>query len=245
MVLGVIASVICALTGCSTSNDPADAYKGESQQKIYADGKDYLKDRSYVEASKRFEALDVQYPFGKETEKAQLYLIYAYYMKEDYPLAVAAADRYIRIHPTSPHVDYAYYLRGLSNYYQNLGLIERFFSISLSSRDLSQLKKSYESFSELTSRFPNSRYAPAAHQYMVYLRNVMAKYELNIAQYYYDRKAYVASANRASMVVAHYQGSPYVIDALKMMANSYKQLGLVKEYDDTVKVMQFNGIKMT
>src|SRR5437868_13394652 len=109
------------ITSCGTSVDPAEAYKGESPQHIFQVGKAALKDKSYGEAVKRFEALDIQYPFYPETEYAELYLIYAYYMKEDYTLAVAEADRFIRIHPTSPNVDYAYYMRGLSNYYQNLG----------------------------------------------------------------------------------------------------------------------------
>src|SRR5262245_32490431 len=106
------------LVACGGTTDPSDAYKGESPQQIYQRGKAALEDHSYGEAVKRFEALDVQYPYGPETESAQLYLIYAYYMKEDYSLAVAAANRFIRLHPTNPHVDYAYYMRGIADYYQ-------------------------------------------------------------------------------------------------------------------------------
>lgn len=246
-VLLTLVLIVFAITisACSTATDPADAYKGESPKKIYDDGVYYMRDKSYSEAIKRFEALDVQYPFGRDTEKAQLYLIYAYYMREDYPLSVAASERFIRIHPTSPNVDYAYYMRGMSNYYQNLGLIERWFAIDLATRDLTQIKKSYQSFAELEARFPNSRYTPPAHQYLVYLRNVMAQHELEIAQYYYGRKAYMAAANRAASVVAHYEGAPSVIPALQLMANSYKELGLTQNFEDTVRVMQYNGIRFT
>lgn len=233
------------LSSCSTTNDPADAYKGESAHQIYTKGKIALQDKSYSEAVKRFEALDVQYPYGDETESAQLYIIYAYYMKEDYILAVAAADRFIRIHPANPNVDYAYYMRGISDYYQNMGILERMFLVDLATRDLSQIQKSYNDFNELITRFPNSRYAPSAHQYMIYLRNVMANHQLRVGEYYYNRRAYVASANRASGLVAQYQGSPSVVDGLVLMAKSYRKLGLTKLEQDTVSVLKYNYPNVT
>ena len=237
--MAVLAGLI---TSCSTSSstDPADAYKGESERQIYLRGKADLQDKSYSEAVKRFEALDVQYPYGEYTESAQLDLIYAYYMKEEYILSSSAADHFIRVHPDNPNVDYAYYMRGVSDYYQNMGILERLFIVDLATRDLSQIQKSYNDFSELTMRFPNSRYAPSAHQYMVFLRNVMADHELQVAKYYYNRKAYVASANRASGLVAHYQGAPSVPEGLEVMAKSYRRLGLSKFEQDTVAVYQYN-----
>lgn len=228
------------LAGCASSTDPADAYKNETQQQIYEKGRAALLDKSYSEAVKRFEALDVQYPFGSETEKAQLYLIYTYYMKEEYALSVAEADRFIRLHPTSPNVAYAYYMRGVSDYYQNLGIIERLFAIDLAKRDLTQIQKSYNDFSQLITLFPNSRYAPAAHQYMIYLRNVLADHELHVAEYYYDRKAYIAAANRAAGLVAHYQGAPTVVDALVLMAKAYRKLGMPKQEHDVLTVLRYN-----
>lgn len=228
------------LTACSTSIDPAEMYQGETPAQIFKAGKSSLQDKGYSEAIKRFEALDVQYPFDLDTEKAQLYLIYAYYMKEEYTMAVAAADRFVRLHPVNPNIDYAYYMRGVANYYQNLGVIERLFAIDLATRDLTQIQQSYNDFSVLVARFPTSRYTPSAHQYMIYLRNVMANHELHIAEYYYSRKAYVASASRASDLVAHYQGAPSVVDGLVLMAKSYHQLHLAKLEQDTLKVLQYN-----
>lgn len=228
------------LAGCATAVDPSEAYKDESPQQIYANGKKALQDKNYSESVKRFEALDIQYPFGRETEYAQLYLIYAYYMKEEYTMAVSAADRFIRLHPASPDVDYAYYMRGISDYYQNLGIIERLFVIDLAKRDLTQIEKSYSDFNQLVTHFPNSKYAPAAHQYMIYLRNVLADHELHVAQYYYNRKAYMAAANRASGLVAHYQGAPSVIDGLVLMTKSYRQLGMPKMERDALAVLQYN-----
>lgn len=228
------------LAACAATTDPSEAYKGESSHEIYQKGKEALQDKSYAEAIKRFEALDVQYPLGAETESAQFYIIYAYYQKEEYALAASAADRFIRLHPDYPHVDYAYFMRGMSNYYQNLGFIERLFSVDLATRDLTQIRKSYYDFSELTQRFPGSQYAPTAHQYMIYLRNILADHQLRVAQYYYDRGAYMASANRASDLVAHYQGAPAVQQGLVMMAKSYHQLGLKQNEAEALRVLHYN-----
>ena len=236
----LLASLAVFLVACSTAIGPSEAYKNETPQQIFQKGKVALQDKSYSEAIKRFEALDVQYPFNSETEQAQLYLIYAYYMKEEYAMAVASADRYIRLHPTGEHADYAYYMRGMANYYQNLGVVEKMFSVDLATRDFTQIQKSYRDFNELIARFPHSQYAPAAHQFMVYLRNLMADHELQVAQYYYDRGAYVAAANRASNLVAHYQGAPAVLEGLRLMIKSYQQLGMTKLAQDAEAVLQYN-----
>lgn len=228
------------ILGCSTASDPAEAYKNESPQQIFQKGEEALRDHSYSEAIKRFEALEVQYPFGHDTEIAQLHLIYAYYMSNDYALAEAAADRFIHAHPTSPHVDYAYFMRGLSNYYQNMGVFERVFTVDLATRDLTQIKKSYTDFSQVIQQYPTSYYAPAAHQYLIYLRNTLANHELEVAQYYFNMKAYVAAANRANLVIRHYQGSSAIPDALVLMAKSYRALHLKQNEADTLKILQYN-----
>lgn len=238
ILLAAISMVFIA--SCSTTTDPADAYKGETPQQIYQKGRESLKDKNYAEAMKRFEALDVQYPYGAETEAAQFYLIYAYYMKEEYALSVSAADRFIRLHPTYPHVDYAYYMRGVADYYQNLGVLERLFSLDLSGRDLTQVQKSYNDFYQLVVRYPHSRYTPAAHQYLIYLRNMLAKHELRVATYYYEKGAYVASANRASELIAHYQGAPSVEPALILLIKSHHQLGMMQSEQEALKVLHLN-----
>lgn len=235
-----LAFTFSLLTACANTTDPSEAYKNETADQIFQRGEEAMRDHSYREAIKRFEALDVQYPFGRNTEIAQLQIIYAYYRTDDYALAEAAADRFIHSHPANPHVDYAYYMRGLSNYYQNLGFFERIFAVDLATRDLTQIKKSYEDFAQLVQRFPASKYAPAAYQYMIYLRNVMADHEMQVARYYYKRGAYVAAANRASLVVRHYQGSPSVPDALVLMVKSYRALHLVQNEREAMTVLQYN-----
>ena len=240
LALSLLTALTGLLAGCGSTTDPSLAYPGESPKTIYSYGKAALKDKSFAEAVKRFEALDVQYPYGPETENAQFYIIYAYYMREEYALADSAAERFIRLYPTNPHVDYAYYMRGLSDFYKNLGILERMFTVNLATRDLTQIRKSYLDFSELYERFPQSKYAPSAHQYMVFLRNLLASHDLATAQFYYDRKAYLAAANRANEVVQHYQGAPAVEDALVLMAQSYYRLGMKKEEQDALLVLKYN-----
>lgn len=245
MALAGLTAALLASCASTSDKDASQAYKGESAKQIYEKGRTALRDSNYSIAIKRFEALDVQYPFGSETEKAQLYIIYAYYMKDEYALAAAAADRFIRIHPANSHVDYAYYMRGLANYNKNIGLMERTFGADLATRDLAPMKKAFTDFQLLTKRFPNSTYTPSAHQYMVYLRNIFARHEFEVAQYYYKREAYVAAANRAGNVVAKYQGAPVVVNALVLMAKSYNKLGMTKAAQEALLVLKYNYPKMT
>lgn len=239
LLLGALTSLL--LTACSSVTDPAESYKGDTPKKIFDRGEEAVRDKNYSEATKRFEALEVQYPLEPDTQIAELHIIYAYYMNADYASAEAAANRFIRAYPMSPHVDYAYYMLGLSNYYQNLGVFERIFTIDLATRDLTQIKKSFDSFATIVRSHPNSRYAPAAYQYMIYLRNVMADHELQVANYYYSRKAYVASADRANGVVQHFQGAPAVPDALVLMAKCYRALHLTQLEQDTLAVLRYNN----
>lgn len=239
----IYSAVVCLfvfLTACSSTTDPAEAYKDETAQQIFDGAENALRDKNYKEAIKRFEALDAQYPYGRNTETAQLHIIYAYYMDSDYLAAEAAADRFIHANPTNPHVDYAYYMRGLANYYQNMGVFERIFKIDFATRDLTQVKKSFNDFAELQRRYPDSQYAPAAHQYTIYLRNVLANHQLLVAQYYFSRGAYVAAANRASIMVEHYEGAPRIPDALVMMAKCYYQLHLTDQMNQTIEVLKYN-----
>lgn len=228
------------ITACSTTTEPSEMYRGQSPEYIFQQGEQALRKKRYEEAIKRFEALDVQYPYDPNAERAQYQIIYAYYMSGDYASAESAADRFIQCHPTSCHVDYALFMRGISNYFQNLGVFERVFAVDLATRDLCQIKKSFNDFSEIYHTYPNSCYAPAAHQYMVYLRNILACHELSVARYYYSRCAFIAAASRANLVVRHYEGSPSVPEALVLMTKSYRRLGLNQNANESLQVLQYN-----
>lgn len=217
------------LSACSTPTAPSETFKNETAEQLYANAKQSLAGKNYGDAIKRFEAFETQHPLDSHLPQAQLNLIYAYYMKDEFALSASSAERFIRNYPFYTHLDYVLYIRGLANFYQNLGILERMFSVDLSTRDLTQIEISLQSFSELLQRFPNSEYAPAASQQMIYLRNFMAQHELQTAQYYYDHAAYVASANRAQKIILQYQGAPQVIPALKLLKNSYEKLGLTSD----------------
>jgi len=228
------------LTSCASTVEPSEAYQNQNAEQIFNEGEENLRDKNYSETIKHFEALEIQYPLAPHIERAQLHIIYAYYMKEEYPLAISAADRFMRLHPASPHVPYALYIQGLSNYYQNLGILERTFKIDLAKRDLTSLQKAFGDFSDLVARYPSSPYTPSAHQYMVYLRNLFADHELQVADYYYRRQAYVAAANRAADVVRYYEGASAVPEALVIMVKSYRKLKSTEQADDTLAVLQHN-----
>jgi len=232
--------IVLILSACSSKTGPAEAYRGETPKQIFQAGELDVQKGDYSEAVKRFEALDVQYPLERETELADVQLVYAYYRKEEYPLAIAAADRFTRLHPMSRYTDYVYFVQGLSEYLQNQGVLDRLFSVDLAKRDLLPMKKAFFAFSAVVDQFPNSPYAPVAYQYMTYLRNTMARHQLQLAQFYFDRKAYVAAINRANGLIEHYQGAPAVPLALVLMVKSYRGLGLKQEEKDTVALLQHN-----
>lgn len=237
----VFALFVTALTACSEDvKTPADIYKGQSAETIFQGGEAALAKGSYKDAVDRFEGLDALYPFSPYEEQAQLNIIYAYYKTGDYAMSVAAADRYIHLYPRGAHVDYAYYMKGIANTTVNRGLGSGIVELDISSRDLGSAKEAFNDFAELLRRYPDSPYAAAARSRMVYLRNMLAQSEVNIAQFYYDRRAYVAAANRANVVVQDYQQAPAVTQALALMVRSYRKLDLEEPASRAWQVLAYN-----
>lgn len=236
----LILTCIVALSACATSFDPADAYKNMSAKEIFDAGEKSLTTGYYTDAKQYFDTYDARYPFGDDIEQVQLDTIYANYKMQDNASTLAAADRFIHLHPSSQHVDYAYYMRGLANFMSNIGAIDKYLPIDLATRDLTDAKRSFLAFTDLVHRFPNSQYTPDARQHLVFLRNILAKHEYNIALYYYKHEAYVASSGRANEVVKHYQGAPIVPKAMVLMIKSYEKLGLVELASDAQKILALN-----
>lgn len=232
------------ISSCSDPNkDPFAAYRGYSSAKLFASGEQALYQAHFGDAVKYFEALGAIYPFGPYAQQAQLDLIYAYHLSDDDASAIAAADRYIHLYPRSAHVDYAYYMRGLIGFSVGLSWLQRISNIDPAPRDISTLKQSFVSFAQLVHYFPNSPYAPNAELRMRYIRNLMARREIIVANFYMAHKAYVAAANRAAFVVQHYQGSPQVVEALEIMVKAYRGLHLDKMANQTYKIMAANYSK--
>ena len=228
------------LSGCGLLPEQIDETKSWSASKLYYTAKDNLNEGNYERAIKLFETLEARYPYGAYAQQAQLEVAYAHYKDSEPASAVAAAERFIKLHPNHPHVDYAYYLRGLANFAEDQGFLARFGDQDLSDRDPKAAREAFEAFQQLVSRFPDSRYAPDAVARMKYLVNALAASEVNVARYYYKRGAFVAAANRGKYVLEHYQQSPALEEALAIMARSYEKMGLNDLRDDALRVLKHN-----
>ncbi|MBK6290038.1 MAG: outer membrane protein assembly factor BamD [Gammaproteobacteria bacterium] len=230
------------LAGCSWlgigKDDEIPPDQGERQ--LYEAAQKNIKSSNFELAIKNLQLLEARYPFGPYAEQAQIELIYAHYRNYDHEEAVAAADRFIRLHPQQQNVDYAYYMKGLSAFTEGQGLLERFLPTDMTLRDPGPARQSFADFSQLLSRFPNSDYAADARARMVYLRNLLARYEINVANYYFKRRAYVAALNRGRFVVENFQETPAVPDGLAVMAQAYLILGMNDLADNAVTALREN-----
>ncbi|HAQ73354.1 outer membrane protein assembly factor BamD [Stutzerimonas nitrititolerans] len=215
---------IFALTAACSSNETISENLGETE--LYQQAQADLDNKSYTSAITKLKTLESRYPFGRFAEQAQLELIYAYYRNMEPEAARSSAERFIRLHPQHPNVDYAYYLKGLASFDQDRGLLARFLPLDMTKRDPGAARDSFNEFAQLTTRYPNSRYAPDAKARMVYLRNLLAANEIHVAHYYLKRQAYVAAANRGRYVVENFQGTPSVGDGLAVMTEAYQRLKL-------------------
>jgi outer membrane protein assembly factor BamD len=233
------------LSGCETfgskeSSATEDKYAGYNEAQFHKEAKEALQNESFQKAVELYEALEARYPFGDYSAQTQLNLAYAYYKNGDAEAALAAVERFIKINPRNPHVDYAYYLKGLVSYNRGIGLMDRFLPTDSSQRDVNNAQEAYNVFQELIRRFPNSKYVPDAKQRMVALKNNIAMHEVRVAQYYLKRKAYVAAVGRCNLILKDYERTPAVPYALQIMQEAYTQLGLTNLANDAKKVFDTN-----
>ncbi|MCS4509046.1 outer membrane protein assembly factor BamD [Xylophilus ampelinus] len=227
-----------SLAGCSSTTE--DKTAGWSPNRIYSEAKDELGSGSYDKAVPLFEKLEGRAAGTPLAQQAQIDKAYSQYKAGENAQAVATLDRFIKLHPSSPAIDYALYLKGVTNFNDNLGLFSFISRQDLSERDQKAAKDSFEAFRELTTRFPDSRYTPDARQRMTYIVNSLAQYEVHVARYYYSRGAYVAAINRAQIAVADYRDVPALEEALYIMMMSYDKLGMDQLRDDTRRVIDQN-----
>jgi len=226
------------LTGCATtSTDPTE---GLSAAELYAKAKERLDAGNYSKAIDYYETLESRYPFGDYATQAQLDVAYAYYRDNEPESALAAADRFIKLHPRHPAVDYAYYLKGLVNFGLKKSIMDKFYTRDLADYDKSIMQQSYDDFAILVKRFPDSPYAEDAIKRMVFLRNQLARAEIKVAEFYLERHAPVAAANRARTVVESYQGSDSVRRALEIMVLAYRRLQLDDLALDAERILKLN-----
>lgn len=213
-------------------NRPAD--------EIYADAMSEMNDGNYSDSVKLLEGLQSRYPYGRYAQQAQLEIAYAYYKQGEQESALSAADRFIKQYPNSRHVDYAYYLKGLINFNEDLGYFGNIVQQDLSERDPQGAQESFNAFKELVTRFPDSKYVADSRLRMQYLIDSLAKHEIHVADYYMRRGAYVAALNRAKTVLTEYSQTPQTRDALEIMIKAYDAMGMPKLRDDAQRVLDLN-----
>lgn len=233
--------ILFTLNGCATATKSlSEKYKDKTAAELYNNGELAVAKGRYKDAIDYFEGLQSVYPFNDYAEQSQLSLIYAYYKSDDQVSAVAAADRFLRFYPRSQFADYALYLRGLANFEQKRGLLQNIFYVDIASRDFGTMTQAFSDFRLLLERFPNSKYAPDAHKRMIYLRDMFAKHELDVAKFYMRQKNYVAASNRATYIVQHLQGASEVKAALIILVKANSALGLSKPAEDAKRILELN-----
>lgn len=240
LVGGLLLASTLALSGCGLLPEVKDETAGWSAQKLYAEAKDNLNSGDYVRSVKLFETLESRYPFGRYAQQAQLEVAYAYYKDNEPISAIAACDRFIKLHPNHPNVDYAYYLKGLANFNDDLGYLGKIIDQDLSERDPRAARDAFLAFKEVVTRFPEGKYADDSTARMKYLVNALASNEVHVAKYYLKREAYVAAANRAKEVLTTYPEAPALEEALAIMVLSYDKLKLPSLRDDAQRVLKLN-----
>lgn len=233
----IILLAVALLGGCSSTKEEPDL----SAEELYALAQESFGKKNWVEAIERLRALEAKYPYGTHAEQAQLDTIYAHYRNNETGLAIASADRFIKLHPTHAAIDYAYYVKGLANVHENDSLFGRFTGRSdLSDRDATPLRDALSAFQDVYTLFPGSRYAADARARARYLTHSLAKHEIAVAKYYYFRDAHVAVVNRAKGLIEEYAESPLVEDALALLVFSYQKMGLNDLSDSARRVLALN-----
>lgn len=230
-------AIVPALSGCASNKDET---AGKATEKLYEEARDEASGGNWDRAAKLYEKVEARLAGTPQAQQAQLDLAYAYYKTGEKASALSTLDRFIKLHPSSPALDYAYYLQGLVNFNENLGLLGSFTRQDLSERDQQAARDAYQSFRQITVLFPESKYAPDAGLRMNYIVNTLAQYEVHVARYYYRRGAYVAAANRAQQAVQEFQRAPAAEEALYIMSLSYEKLGLMQLRDDAQRVLTSN-----
>ena len=240
LILSLSLTTGCSWLGWGDEEQTEEDSAGLTEKDFYERIQSSLNASNWTVAISNLQLLESQFPFGKYAEQGQLELIYAQYKSGDYESSIASADRFIRLHPQHPNVDYAFYVKGLSEISQTGGFFDSFLPTDSSMRDIGEARGAFTTLTELLSRFPESPYAADARKRLVSLRNRLARAEIHVANYYFTRGAYLAAANRGRFVVENFQQSPAVPDGLAVMAQAYYLLEMKELADNSVEVLLAN-----
>lgn len=238
-----VALLALFLNGCGLfgGDEDEDQFANLStEEQFYQRALDQLNSQNFRGAIETYQALESRFPFGRFAAQAQIEVVYAYYRNNDLEAARAAADRFIRLHPENENIDYAFYMKGLASFSEGSGFLNRFLPVDQTKRDPGRARESFADFSQLLALYPDSAYAADAQARMVYLRNNLAAYEIHVADYYMERKAYIAALRRGQYVVENFQGTPSVADGVAVMVECYLRLGLNELADTSLALLKEN-----
>jgi outer membrane protein assembly factor BamD len=232
--------LLLCVSACGLIPEQIDETKNWSAQKLYSAAKQKLDEGQYDSAIKMYEKLEARYPYGRFAQQAQLEVAYAYYKDKEIASAMSAAERFIKLHPNHPNVDYAYYLRGLANFNDDLGLLGSYTGQDMSERDPKAAREAFNAFKDLVTRFPDSKYAADSVLRLNYLVNMLAQNEIHVARYYIKRGAYVAAANRAQYSLKTYPQATANEEGLLILVQAYDKLGMTDLRNDAERVLKTN-----
>lgn len=233
--------IFTSLIGCSTTEDEQlRENMGQGASELYDSAKEMMDLGNFSAAAEMFSNIDSQFPFGPLSHQVQLNLIYCYYKSAQVDMALATIDRFVRLNPNHASVDYALYMRGLTNMEADDNIFQDLLNMDTSDRDASKSREAFNDFRNLLNKYPDSVYASDAKQRMIYIKSRLARYEIKVAQYYMKREAYVAAANRGRYVLENFPDVPQVQQALEIMVSSYEQLGLDQLRSNAMKALRLN-----
>jgi outer membrane protein assembly factor BamD len=239
LLLGFALITTLLMSGCASDGNK-DETDGWSETKLYSEATEKLKDDDFAKCGKYFEKLEARFPFGPYSQQAQINAAYCYWKASEQAQALVAVDRFIKLHQGSPNLDYAFYLKGLITFNDDLGFLGKFTGQDLAERDPKAAREAFEAFKVVVDRFPNSKYAPDALDRMRYIVNSLAEADVIVARYYFQRGAYLAAANRAQLVLKDYDRAPAVEEALYILIKSYERLGMTDLSADAIRVFKLN-----
>jgi outer membrane protein assembly factor BamD len=231
----LLLSALVLLTACS-SKEPEFTTEAD----LYHAAEEQLERSQWESAIKNLQSLEENFPFGTYSDQAQLELIYAQFSSDEPDAAIATANRFIRLHPQHRNVDYAYYMLGMSSFTKDQGMMARVLPVDITQRDPGAARDSLANFAQLLSRFPDSPYAADAKKRMLYLRNLLARYEIHVANYYFKRGAYLAATARGRYVLENYPKTPAIPDALAVMVQGYRLLEMSDQADEMLEILRIN-----
>ncbi|HTW74062.1 MAG TPA: outer membrane protein assembly factor BamD [Steroidobacteraceae bacterium] len=235
--LGAVLLAGCALLSAGCANRRLQTLNAAQ---LYRLAHKQMVENDTTNAAKTYESLTSRFPFTDQARQGRLDLIYVYYRKGDKDSAVDAADDFLREEPTNSRDDYAWYMKGLIYFERVPFSLERFLGVDMARKPPVDILKSITAFNTVVTMYPNSVYAHDALRRMTYLRNRLAQYDIYVARYYVRRGAYLAAAQRANEVLDQYEGAPAQQDALRILLQCYRKLGLNQLAANVQRMYAFN-----